>query len=82
MNLVDLAGAERVGKTHATGQTFEEAKKINGSLSALGEVINALVDGGRFVPYRTSKLTMLLKDSLGGNSKTIMIIAISPADDN
>lgn len=83
LNLVDLAGSERQSKTQATGQRLEEAKKINLSLSALGNVISALVAGGKkHVPYRDSKLTRLLQDSLGGNTKTLMIAAISPADYN
>ncbi|ORX39658.1 putative kinesin [Kockovaella imperatae] len=81
--LVDLAGSEKVGKTGATGQTLEEAKKINKSLSALGMVINALTDGkSSHVPYRDSKLTRLLQESLGGNSRTTLIINCSPASFN
>ena len=69
--LVDLAGSEKVGKTGASGQTLEEAKKINQSLSALGNCINALTDSKRsHIPFRDSTLTFLLKDSLGGNCKT------------
>ena len=83
LNLVDLAGSERQSKTQASGQRLEEAKKINLSLSALGNVISALVAGGKkHIPYRDSKLTRLLQDSLGGNTKTLMIAAISPADYN
>lgn len=83
LNLVDLAGSERQSKTQASGQRLEEAKKINLSLSALGNVISALVSGGKkHIPYRDSKLTRLLQDSLGGNTKTLMIAAISPADYN
>ncbi|KAJ1727747.1 hypothetical protein LPJ61_004416 [Coemansia biformis] len=78
--LVDLAGSEKVGKTGATGQTLEEAKKINKSLSALGMVINALTDGkSTHIPYRDSKLTRILQESLGGNSRTTLIINCSPA---
>nr|XP_018264092.1 kinesin [Kwoniella dejecticola CBS 10117]OBR86250.1 kinesin [Kwoniella dejecticola CBS 10117] len=81
--LVDLAGSEKVGKTGATGQTLEEAKKINKSLSALGMVINALTDGkSSHVPYRDSKLTRILQESLGGNSRTTLIINCSPATYN
>ncbi|WVW83416.1 hypothetical protein I302_105436 [Kwoniella bestiolae CBS 10118] len=81
--LVDLAGSEKVGKTGATGQTLEEAKKINKSLSALGMVINALTDGkSSHVPYRDSKLTRILQESLGGNSRTTLIINCSPATFN
>lgn len=83
LNLVDLAGSERQTKTEATGDRLKEANKINLSLSALGNVIAALVSGkGKHIPYRDSKLTRLLEDSLGGNTKTLMIAAISPADDN
>lgn len=83
LNLVDLAGSERQGKTGATGDRLKEATKINLSLSALGNVISALVAGkGKHIPYRDSKLTRLLQDSLGGNTKTTMCAAISPADDN
>jgi kinesin family protein 3/17 len=82
LNLVDLAGSERQGKTGATGDRLKEAQKINLSLSALGNVINALVDGGGHVPFRDSKLTRLLQDSLGGNTKTVMLVAVGPADWN
>ncbi|VDM54769.1 unnamed protein product [Angiostrongylus costaricensis] len=83
LNLVDLAGSERQSKTGATGDRFKEAAKINLSLSALGNVISALVDGkSKHIPYRDSKLTRLLQDSLGGNTKTIMIACISPSDNN
>ncbi|THH33930.1 hypothetical protein EUX98_g248 [Antrodiella citrinella] len=78
--LVDLAGSEKVGKTGASGQTLEEAKKINKSLSALGMVINALTDSkAKHIPYRDSKLTRILQESLGGNSRTTLIINCSPA---
>lgn len=81
--LVDLAGSEKVGKTGASGQTLEEAKKINKSLSALGMVINALTDGkSSHVPYRDSKLTRILQESLGGNSRTTLIICCSPSSYN
>ncbi|CAK5066836.1 unnamed protein product [Meloidogyne enterolobii] len=83
LNLVDLAGSERQAKTGATGERFKEATKINLSLSALGNVISALVDGrSTHIPYRDSKLTRLLQDSLGGNTKTVMIACISPSDNN
>lgn len=83
LNLVDLAGSERQSKTQATGIRLKEATKINLSLSALGNVISSLVDGRQgHIPYRDSKLTRLLQDSLGGNTKTVMIAAISPADYN
>ena len=81
--LVDLAGSEKVGKTGATGQTLEEAKKINTSLSSLGNVINALTDGkSTHVPYRDSKLTRILQESLGGNSRTTLVINCSPSSYN
>ena len=83
LNLVDLAGSERQSKTQATGDRLKEANKINLSLSALGNVISALVDGkSSHVPYRDSKLTRLLQDSLGGNTKTVMVANVSPASDN
>ncbi|KAI1788971.1 kinesin-domain-containing protein [Ganoderma leucocontextum] len=93
INLVDLAGSERANSTGATGQRLKEGANINKSLTTLGKVIAALAaasmaegkkgkkgKGEDFVPYRDSVLTWLLKDSLGGNSKTAMIAAISPAD--
>jgi len=82
LNLVDLAGSERVGKTNATGQTFDEGKKINLSLTALGSVIDALSFNRKHIPYKDSKLTRLLADSLGGNTKTVMFANISPASYN
>jgi len=83
LNLVDLAGSERQSKTEATGDRLKEATKINLSLSALGNVISALVDGkSKHIPYRDSKLTRLLQDSLGGNTKTMMVACLSPADNN
>ncbi|KAK2961148.1 putative Kinesin-II 85 kDa subunit [Blattamonas nauphoetae] len=87
INLVDLAGSERQSKTGATGERLTEAAAINKSLSALGNVIKALADISQgkkniFVPYRDSLLTRMLQDSLGGNSKTIMIAAMSPASSN
>lgn len=90
--MVDLAGSERANSTGATGQRLKEGANINKSLTTLGKVIAALATasqaegkkgkkkGDDFVPYRDSVLTWLLKDSLGGNSKTAMIAAISPAD--
>lgn len=85
-NLVDLAGSERQRNTEAAGERLKEAGSINKSLSALGNVIMGLVEQSagknRHVHYRDSKLTFLLKDSLGGNSKTFMIATISPAEDS
>eukprot|EP01040_Poterioochromonas_malhamensis_P004395 gene4395-4711_t len=82
LNLVDLAGSERAKKTGATDKVLKEGIKINLSLSVLGNVISALAEGSKFIPYRDSKLTRLLQDSLGGNTKTMMVAAISPADYN
>ena len=83
LNLVDLAGSERQAKTGATGDRLKEATKINLSLSALGNVISALVDGKtNYIPYRDSKLTRLLQDSLGGNAKTVMVANIGPSKFN
>ena len=83
LNLVDLAGSERQTKTCATGERLKEATSINKSLLTLGGVISALVDGvSTHVPYRDSKLTKLLQDSLGGNTRTVMIANIGPADWN
>ena len=81
INLVDLAGSERVGDSKVTGQQFNEATKINLSLTTLGRVIDALADPStnNIPPYRESTLTKLLKDSLGGNSKTTMIATVSPS---
>lgn len=78
LNLVDLAGSEKVGKSGAQGQEFKEGTKINLSLSALGNVIHALTANLEHIPYRDSKLTRLLQESLGGNYKTTLIVTISP----
>ncbi|XP_070708795.1 kinesin-1 heavy chain-like [Pempheris klunzingeri] len=77
--LVDLAGSEKVGKTGAEGTVLDEAKMINKSLSALGNVISALAEGSTYVPYRDSKMTRILQDSLGGNCRTTMVICCSPS---
>ncbi len=81
LNLVDLAGSERVRLSGATGQRLEECKQINSSLSHLGFVISALTDpkNRQHIPYRNSKLTRMLEDSLGGNCKTTMMAMVSPA---
>merc|ERR1719340_357418 len=81
--LVDLAGSEKVSKTGAEGSILDEAKNINKSLSALGNVIAALADGNKsHIPYRDSKLTRILQESLGGNAKTTIVICASPASFN
>ncbi|EPY31598.1 OSM3-like kinesin [Strigomonas culicis] len=82
LNLVDLAGSERQGKTGASGDTLKEGCNINLSLSALGTVIDCIVKAAPHVPFRSSPLTMLLKDSLGGNSKTVMFANINPSERN
>lgn len=77
--LVDLAGSECLTKTGATGERMEEAKHINKGLLTIGRVINALTEGQPFIPYRDSKLTRILKESLGGNAKTTLVITASPS---
>ena len=84
LNLCDLAGSEKVEKTEAKGTTLDEAKMINKSLSALGNVINALTETKKntFIPYRDSKLTRILQESLGGNSQTCLVITCSMSQYN
>uniref|UniRef100_A0A8C8B871 Kinesin-like protein n=1 Tax=Otus sunia TaxID=257818 RepID=A0A8C8B871_9STRI len=82
LNLVDLAGSERVGRSGAEGSRLREAQHINKSLSALGDVIYALRSRQGHVPFRNSKLTYLLQDSLSGDSKTLMMVQVSPVEKN
>ena len=82
LNLVDLAGSEKQKQTKTSDEALKEGININLSLTTLGNVINLLVKGAPHVPYRNSKLTKLLSDSLGGNSKTLMIATVSPALSN
>merc|ERR1711862_863646 len=82
INLIDLAGSENTNKSGVSGGAMKEAQNINKSLSALGDVIQSLVAKNTHTPYRNSKLTMMLKDSLGGDSKTLMIVCTSPAQFN
>ncbi|KAI4874775.1 hypothetical protein NFI96_025410 [Prochilodus magdalenae] len=82
LNLVDLAGSERIAKSGAEGSRLREAQCINKSLSALGDVINALRSRHSHVPFRNSRLTYLLQDSLSGDSKTLMVVQVSPLDSN
>ncbi|KAM4593783.1 kinesin-like protein KIFC3 isoform 1-T1 [Odontesthes bonariensis] len=82
LNLVDLAGSERIGKSGAEGSRLREAQCINKSLSALGDVINALRSKHSHVPFRNSRLTYLLQDSLSGDNKTLMMVQVSPLPGN
>ncbi|CAE7527277.1 KIN14E [Symbiodinium natans] len=82
LTLCDLAGSERLKKSEVTGEQMKEAQSINKSLTALGDVIEALTKQAKHVPYRNHRLTQLLSDSLGGNAKTLMFVNCSPASGN
>merc|ERR1719419_1461197 len=78
LNIVDLAGSEKISKTQVKGSALNEAKSINASLTTLRCVIDGLAKGKKHIPFRDSKLSMILKDSLGGNTKTTLLINVSP----
>merc|ERR1719199_832182 len=80
--IVDLAGSERLSKSQVTGDGAKEAIEINKSLTALGDVIEALTKNQKQIPYRNHKLTMVMQDALGGTAKTLMFVNCSPAASN
>ena len=81
INLVDLAGSERQSQTGASGVRLKEAGKINQSLGTLGRVIRELSSKGVHVPYRDSKLTLMIRDSLGGSSRTAVVVCVHPDEE-
>jgi kinesin family member C2/C3 len=82
LHLIDLAGSERVSRSNAMGERLREAQNINTSLSALGDVIQSLKQHLAHIPYRNCKLTRILSDSLGGKSKTLLVVNLSPTRDS
>merc|ERR1711981_634024 len=80
--ICDLTGSERIAKSEVTGQAQVEAIEINKSLTALGDVIEALTKNAKQIPYRNHKLTMVMQDSLGGSAKTLMFVNCSPSSSN
>lgn len=80
--MVDLAGCERVKKSGAEAQALKEAQSINTSLSALGNVVSAVLAGSKHIPYRSNILTLLMSDTVGGSAKAQMFVNLSPAGDN
>merc|ERR1719160_1427803 len=82
ITIVDLAGSERLAKSGVTGDEAKEAIEINKSLTALGDVMEALTKGHKQIPYRNHKLTQVMQDSLGGSAKTLMFVNCSPAESN
>merc|ERR1719265_1407121 len=82
ITIVDLAGSERLAKSQVSGDAQKEAIEINKSLTALGDVMGAITSKAKMIPYRNHKLTQLMQDSLGGTSKTLMFVNISPASNN
>jgi len=82
LTIVDLAGSERIKKSGVQGQQLKEAVNINGSLLAFGNVVSALAEKKKFIPYRDSKLTQILEDSMGGNSKTSLLVCMSPSQES
>merc|ERR1719218_319561 len=79
LTVVDLAGSERIKKSGVTGAQLKEATNINSSLLAFGNVVQALAEKKKFIPYRDSKLTRILEDSVGGNCKTSLLVCCSPS---